>query len=64
LLLERQTVSVGLGKFSFPVKVPGWMFRSIYLPGQRHMQFVRDLAMAVINLRSLESQMIEVFRGS
>jgi hypothetical protein len=64
LLLERQTVSVGLWKFSFPMKVPGWMFKSFYLPGKRHMQFVRDLAMAVVNLRSLESQMIEVFRGA
>jgi hypothetical protein len=64
LLLERQTVSVGLWKFSFPVKVPGWMFKSFYLPGKRHMQFVRDLAMAVVNLRSLETQMIEVFRGA
>jgi hypothetical protein len=62
LLLERQTVSVGLWKFSFPVKLPGWLFKSLYLPGERHMQFVRDLAMAVINLRGLESKLIEVFR--
>jgi hypothetical protein len=62
LLLERQTVSLGLWKFSFPVKVPGWMFKSFYLPGQRHMQFIRDLAVAAISLRSLESRMIQVFR--
>lgn len=62
LLLDRQTVSFSLWKFSFPVKVPGWMFKSFYLPGQRHMQFIRDLAEAAISLRSLESQMIQVFR--
>jgi hypothetical protein len=61
LLIESQTVSLGLWKFSFPIKVPGWMFRSIYLPNQRHMQFVRDLAIAVVNLRNLEGQMIKVF---
>lgn len=62
LLLEKQTVSFGLWKFSFPVKIPGWMFKSFYLPGQRHMQFIRDLALAAISLRSLEDRMIQIFR--
>ena len=61
MLLERQTVSFGLWKFSFPVKVPSWMFKSFYLPGRRHMQFIRDLGVAAINLRSFEGQLIQVF---
>ena len=60
--LEKQTTSIGLWKFSFPVKVPEWMFKSFYLPGKRHIQFLKDLAMAVTNIRSLEGKLIEVFR--
>ncbi|WP_456622611.1 hypothetical protein [Bradyrhizobium sp. P5_C12] len=62
LLLERQTVSFSLWKFSFPIKIPGWLFKSFYSPGQMHMQFIRDLALSSIGLRSLESRLIQIFR--
>jgi hypothetical protein len=59
--LDEKTVNVGLWKFSFPVRIPPWLLRPLYVGPRRHLQFIRELARASLDVMNQEKELLRVF---
>ena len=59
--LDATSIGVSLWAFSFPVRVPPWLHRPLSVAPKRHLQFIRELTRAALDVMDLERELVRLF---
>lgn len=62
--LQEETIGVSLWLFSYKLKIPKWAQTAIYLGSKRHLQFLKNIFVASLDVKSLESELLRIYSRS